>query len=285
MQAVVRAEWNMTFDALRACRVRCGGAGGTRTLTIQLCRLTRYRFATAPRPSKAKGRKGIPSGLSALRLSVLCRERAQHLRAYNAARAGMTWPRQQRARSKRCMGIICTGGWLETQAKLTSPGCAGPARRNDLQRRQAPRARMPSGIPLAIELAAQNAPPSSCLRVYGIANTCMLVEFVSFSSAIRLTEPATSDGPVVTATYCLPLTANAIGIAADRRAEVRLPQHLAGAVVEGAEAAVGVAAEHQPAAGGDQRQHRRRAARTSTASCRSRPRSPRRCRPCRCPAR
>ena len=84
---------------------------------------------------------------------------------------------------------------------------------------------------------------------YGSANTNTFAALLGFSSGVtRLSDPATSDGPVVTATYCLPSTANVTGIAADRRAEIHFPQHLAVAIVERAEASVGVAAEHQPAA-------------------------------------
>ena len=78
--------------------------------------------------------------------------------------------------------------------------------------------------------------------------------------------------PVLTATYCLPSTANEIGIAGDGRAEVDLPQHLAALLIEGAEAAVHIAAEHQAAARGHERQSCRRAARASRPSCPSRPR-------------
>ena len=45
--------------------------------------------------------------------------------------------------------------------------------------------------------------------------------------------------------------------AADRRAEIHLPQHLAGSIVERLEAAVGVATEHETAAGRDEREHAR----------------------------
>src|SRR4026207_2408069 len=47
---------------------------------------------------------------------------------------------------------------------------------------------------------------------YGRANTRTLAALLGFSSgATRLSDPATSDGPVVTATYCLPSTANVTG--------------------------------------------------------------------------
>jgi len=47
---------------------------------------------------------------------------------------------------------------------------------------------------------------------YGTANTYMLLAFVVLISGVsRFAEFATSDGPVLTATYSLPLTANATG--------------------------------------------------------------------------
>ena len=79
---------------------------------------------------------------------------------------------------------------------------------------------------------------------------------LGFSSGVRRSvEFATSDGPVVTATYCLPSTAKTTGKPLTGAPEVLLPQHLAGLIVERAEAAVGVAAEHQPAARRDERHH------------------------------
>ena len=49
-------------------------------------------------------------------------------------------------------------------------------------------------------------------RGYGNANTYIWFVLLGFSSGVsRLVAPATSDGPVLTATYCLPLTANVIG--------------------------------------------------------------------------
>ena len=75
------------------------------------------------------------------------------------------------------------------------------------------------------------------------------------SGVMRAVDPATSDEPVVTATYCLPPAANVTGKPLTGAPRLIFPQHLAGLVVERLEAAVGVAAEHEPAAGGDERQH------------------------------
>ena len=69
------------------------------------------------------------------------------------------------------------------------------------------------------------------------------------SGVIALQREALPPGPVPATTYCRPSTGGGHGESADRGPEVDLPEHLPGLVVEGAEAAVDVAHEHNPAGG------------------------------------
>ena len=65
--------------------------------------------------------------------------------------------------------------------------------------------------------------------------------------------------PDITAMYCLPSTLKLTGIALRRRAEPRLPEHLAGLHVVRAHVAIDVADEHEAAGRRKRRRQERRA--------------------------